>query len=279
MNVFKKVIISLVFALILMPRAVFGQYQFPMHPFLSYFRDLDRYELCFSASLPMGYFQGVSQVNYGSYVGDTTIKRNMTSFGFGGDIGLSLPFKATGHISCWAATIHLGVDMHTWNDLNSSYNQDGLVAPKGTALTANTMQIHLPIGIDWKVGNDAICSQRLALGCSMGGGLMPQVFMTSLSSAPNGIKSGFNFGVSPFVRVEGAFRLGWVVKVRAMYTMGEISNIEVPYALPGLTDGPFKIAHTGALMFSFVIMPFSGGWRETDWYNTHDTYNQHDRFN
>ncbi len=279
MNIFKKVIISLVFALVVLPGASFGQYQFPMNPMLSYFKSADRYELCFNATVPMGYFQGVSRVTDGNYIGDTTIKRTMSSFGFGGSIGLSLPFKATGHISCWAATIHLGVNMNTWNDLNSTYGADGsLVAPTGDALTASTMQIHLPIGVDWKVGNDAICSQRLAFGASVGAGLMPQLNMTTISKG-EGFQTGIGAGCTPFVRVEGAFRIGVVCKVRVMYNMGDISLIEVNRSIPGVTDGPFKIVNTSNLVASFVIMPFSGGWRETDWYNTHDTYNQHDRFN
>lgn len=278
MTIFKKVIIFLAFALIVLPRTVSAQYQFPMQPFLSYFKDLGRYELCFNGIMANGYFQGVSQVTNGSYIGDTTIKRTMSTMGFGGSIGLSLPFKATGHISCWAATIHLGVNMHTWGDLNSTYGPDGTVNVPNEPLTASTMQIHMPIGIDWKVGNDAIKSQRLALGASMGAGIMPQLNMTTLSEG-EGFQTGIGMGFQPYAKVEGAFRIGVVCKIRAMYTMGDISLIEVNRSIPGVTDGPFKVVNTSNIILSFIIMPFSGGWRETDWYNTHDTYNQHDRFN
>lgn len=278
MNVFKKAIIFVAFTMLVISTPVLAQYEFGVKPFLSYFKDLPRYELSFNYTMPGGYFEGVQQVNEGNYIGDTTIKRAMSVTGFGGSIGLSLPFKATGHISCWAATIQLGVNMHTWTNLNSTYDISGNVVTTTTPLTANTMQIHLPIGIDWKVGNDAIESQRLAFGASMGAGLMPQLNMTSLSNV-SGAQTGYGFGCTPFVKVDGAFRLGCVFKIRVLYTIGNIPLLYQKTDLPGVTDGPFKIVSTSNLVLSFIIMPFSGGWRETDWYNTHDTYNQHDRLN
>ncbi len=284
MNVFKKSVLFIAFASLVMPAGVFGQYQFPMHPFLSYFGDLQRYEIAFNVNMPSGSFEGVQRVTtdgtYGGYyLGDTTIKRDLSSMGFGGSIGLSLPFKATGHISCWAMAIQLGVNMHTWTNLNSTYKFDGtLVSPTDNALTASTMQVHLPIGIDWKVGNDAIKSQRLALGASMGLGVIPQLNMTSASTGQN-IRSNYGFGCTPYAKVEGNFRLGWVFKLRAMYSMGDISLLRVNKRIDGYTDGPFSIISTSNLTFSLVIMPFSGSWRETDWWNTWDTYNEHDRFN
>jgi len=287
MNVFTKSVIYIAVALLVIPKDVFGQYEFPMHPFLSYFKDIQRYEISFNYTMPSGYYDGVSQVtsngytsyNNNIYNGDTTARRTISTTGFGGAIGLSLPFKATGHISCWAAAIQLAVNMHTWTNLNSYYGTDGSInAPTGTSLNANTMQVSLPIGIDWKVGNDAIKSQRLAFGASFGAGFIPQINVTSLSGV-SGFETMYGYGFTPYAKVEGAFRLGWDVKIRVMYTLGDISLLTVNREIPGVTDGPFQIVSTNCLTLSLVLMPFSGGWKETDWWNTHDTYNQHDRFN
>lgn len=282
MNVFRKFIITSALALIVIPQVGFGQYQFPMKPFLSYFKDIQRYELSLNYTMNNGFFEGVTQAtstayNVGTYYGDTTVNRAIATTGNGGSIGLSLPFKATGHISCWAATIQLGVNMYTWNNLNSTYVNGEITDPAGDILSASTMQIHLPIGIDWKVGNDAIKSQRLALGASFGAGVIPQVTMTSLSSGkPN---AGTNFGFTPFAKAEFGWRWGWVFKLRAMYAMGQYNLLYANQEIPGVSDGPFRIASTSNITLSLVIMPFSGGWRETDWWNTFDTYNKHDRFN
>jgi hypothetical protein len=279
MSVLKKSVIFLAVVFMTLPGSVFGQYEFGVQPLLSYFKDAQRYELAFNYTMPSGYFEGVQQVNNGSYVGDTTVRRSIMSTGFGGSIGLTLPFKATGHISCWAVAIQLGVNMNTWTDLNSTYGADGsLVVPTSNALTASTMQIHLPIGIDWMVGNQAIKTQRLGFGASVGAGVIPQFNMTTVSQGA-GLPTGERFGCTPYAKVDLAMRLGMVIKLRMMYTLGDISLIEVNKAIPGYTDGPFKVGSQSTMIFSLVLLPFSLGWHETDWYNTHDTYNQHDRLN
>lgn len=278
----KKPLLLIVFALVVLPSVSFGQYNFDMQlkPFFSYFRDLKRYELSFNYVMPFSQFAGVSQVTNGSYVGDTTITRNIVgATGFGGSIGLTLPFKATGHISCWAASIHLMGNTLSFPDLNSTYGPDGSLNKPNPSLIANTMQIALPVGVEWQVGNHAINTKRLIFGTAMGAGLMPQVNMTNLAGDVKNVKTGMGFGCTPFVKVEGDVFMGWCVKIRAMYTMGDITYLEVNHALPGNTDGPFKVVSNGNLILSLVLMPFSGAWKETDWWNTHDTYNQHDRFN
>lgn len=282
MNFIKRPLVILACTLLTLPASVFGQYMHDMHlyPFFSYFGDAQRYDLAFNYVMPMGYFEGVQRVTNGSYIGDTTIRRNIVGTGgMGGSIGLNLPFKATGHISCWAATIALGVNMYTWTNINSTYGSDGsLVAPTGDILSASTMQISLPIGIDWKCGNDAIKTKRLPFGTSLGAGFIPQYNMTSLSNA-NGIPSGSRFGFTPYAKAEISMFLGIDIKVRATYTMGTVSLIDVNRPVPGMTDGPFKIVHTSSIMASLIFMPFSGGWHEYNWWNTRDTYNWHDRFN
>ncbi len=283
MNVFRKIIITSALALIVIPKVGFSQYQFPMKPFLSYLKDLQRYELSINYTMNNGTFEGVTQAtstayNVGTYHGDTTVNRKIATTGYGVSIGLSMPFKATGHISCWAATAQLGVNMFTWNNLNSTYINGEITDPAGDVLTASTMQIHLPLGIDWKVGNDAIKSQRLALGASFGAGVIPLVALTSLN---NGYKynKGASFGMTPFAKVEFGWRWGWVFKLRAMYSMGQYTLLYANQEIPNVSDGPFRIYSNSQITASLIIMPFSGGWRETDWWNTFDTYNKHDRFN
>ncbi len=282
MHVFRKFIIVIALALVVIPKAGFSQYQFPMKPFLSYLKDMQRYELSLNYTMNNGFFEGVTQAtstayNVGTYHGDTTVNRKISTTGFGGAIGLSMPFKATGHISCWAAFVQLGVNMYTWNNLNSTYINGEITDPTGDILSAATMQIHMPIGIDWKVGNDAIKSQRLALGAAFGAGVIPQVAMTSISSGtPNASK---NFGFTPYLKMDLGWRWGWVFKLRTMYSIGQYNLLYVNQPIVGVSDGPFRVASTSAISLSLVIMPFSGGWRETDWYNTYDTYNKHDRFN
>jgi hypothetical protein len=280
MNFFKKPITFLAVALLAMPISGFSQYHFEVDPLLSYFRDPLRYELGFNYIVPFGEFAGVTRVMSGSvYQGDTTTKRSITAAaGYGAEIGLSLPFKATGHISCWAASFHLRGSMYSWQDLNATQTPDGTLNPQAKSLNATTICVALPIGIDWKIGNDAILTKRLPFGTSLGAGLTPQVDITSLESVSN-VDSKMSFGCTPYVKAELSIFAGLDVKLRAVYTIGNITLIDVNKAIPGTTDGPFKISSTGNVLLSLIFMPFSGGWHEWAWYNTFDNYNQHDRLN
>lgn len=281
MNLFKKPILFLAFAVLVMPTTGFAQYLFQVAPLFSYFRDFQRYEISGTYVVPFATFNGVTRVQdaNGNYQGDSTLKRTQVGSGIGGSIGLSLPFKATGHISCWAVNFHLMAHMYTWTNLNPTMGTDGSFVNVTPALTASTIQVALPIGIDWKAGNDCIKSKRLPLGTSLGVGFMPQMNMTTVSNPPPGQNAQFAFGCTPYAKVEASFFAGLDIKLRAIYTIGDITLIDVNQPIQGYNDGQFKITSNGNLMLSLVIMIGSGGWEEYSWWTTHDTYNQHDRLN
>lgn len=279
MSFMKKPVVFFAVIFALIPSFGFAQYVYEVDPFWSYFKDPGRWEIGGGLAMASGEFAGVSRVITPGYIGDTTSTRAITSTGFGAHIGLSIPIKGTGHISCWAVAAQLMVNQFIWSDLNQTYGVDGSYKSATTSVSALTQQISLPIGIDYKVGNDAILTKRLALGTSLGVGVIPQVNITELESI-KGFDGGTKFGLTPYAKVEGAFFIGLCVKVRAMYTFGNqwLLDVNRPIA-PGLTDGPFNISMKSNLMVSLIIMPFSGKWDEWAWYNTYDTYNQHDRLN
>ena len=280
MNLFKKPIIFLALALIAIPKSGFAQYQFEVDPFFSYFTDLQRYDLAFTEVLPFATFQGVvpAYAN-GHYIGDTTAKRKTPGAGIGGSIGLSIPFKATGHISCWAVDFRLMANMYTWTNLNETYSLDGSYHAVTPDLGATTLQVAIPIGIEYKIGNDAIKTKRLAFGTTLGGGVMSSYNITNLNPSDTAIKSHGAFGFNPYAKVDISVFLGICFKLRFMYTMGDVTLIDVNKPTDYRINGPFKVTSNGNFMISLVLMPFSGGWYERKWYNTHDTYNQHDRLN
>lgn len=279
MSLFRKPLAILAFAFLTLPFRSHGQYLFQVEPFFNYFGYAGRYELCGNYVMPQATFTGVTPVYGGnSWRGDSTAKRSVTGMGYGGSIGLSIPVKATGHISCFAAHVELMGNMYAWQDLNQHLGLDGTYTSASTSLTATTIQVGLPIGIEWKAGNDAILTKRLGFGTSLGVGVIPQLNMTSLDNASN-INSVMAFGCTPYAKVEGAFWVGMCVKLRAMYSMGNIDLFHTDLTVPKLTDGQFTLTSNSNIMVSLVLMIFSPGWDETDWWNTHDTYNQHDRLN
>lgn len=292
MNFIKKPLVFLALAFLIMPAYSFAQYQFTCDPFFSYFKDLRRYEIGLGVVLPGAEFNGVTQVNTPTpyyYRGDTTVKRKLTGGqGFGLTIGLSAPFKKTGHISCWAMDVQLMLNYYSWVKLNQTYGIDGSYTDPiaGNEISATSYQVALPLGVEYKIGCDAaVLTKRLNLCGTFGGGFIPQMWMTNITTVST-FDNQFAFGVTPYAKIEGGFFLGWCFKVRLMYTMGRINLFDANKAIPStngsgqpLTDGPFGFTSTSNFMASLIIMPFSGRWSETQWYNTYDTYQPHDRLN
>ena len=290
MNFIKKLPVFLAFVCLGMPTYSFAQYHFDCDPFFSYFKDLKRWDLSMGVVATPGQFGGVTQVNHGNYIGDTTMNRSMMAIGFGGAIGVFAPFKGTGHISYWGMDVQIMVNEFVWQNLNQIYNNDGGYTNNSTPLSASTIQLAIPLGISYKVGCDAILSKRLPLCASFGAGIIPQVNYTNLIN-PTGYNTtgmfsdGYGWGITPYAKMDLGFFAGICWKLRFMYTYGKINLFDANHAIPNvaslnkLTDGPFSIASNSNIMVSLVIMPFATRWPETAWWNTYDTYNQHDRFN
>ena len=288
MNFIKKPLILLAFTLLVLPSHSFAQYQFKLDPFLSYFGDLKRYELGLGVVMPFGEINGVTRVT-SPFLGDTTMSRTLTGQGFGISIGLSAPFKRTGHISCWAMDVQLLLNMYNWTALNQVYGVDGTLTDSDEPLAGFSYQAALPLGVEYKVGCDAaVLTKRLAMCATFGAGVIPQMYMSNLSTVTT-FDNQFNFGVTPYAKIEGGFFLGWCMKLRLMYTMGRVNLFDANKAIPSaissnnplhpMTDGPFGFHTNSNFMVTLVLMPFSHKWPETQWYNTYDTYNQHDRLN
>src|ERR1700735_3484731 len=111
MNFIKKLPVFLAFAFLGIPAASFAQYHYDTEPFFSYFKDLKRWDFAGGVVLPTGNFSGVTSVQSPGYVGDTTMKRKLTSqTGLGGSISVFAPFKGTGHISYWGMDVGVMVN-------------------------------------------------------------------------------------------------------------------------------------------------------------------------
>jgi len=277
----RKVCVLIALVASLVPSCLFAQYQHEVDPFWSNFGNGGRrYELGGGIVMPSGSFTGVVTTlgAGGVYRGDTTLTRDIAGSGFGGSIGLTLPFRATGHISCWAATIQLMGNMITWEELNQTMSAGGSFEARATPLTASTIQVAMPLGVDYKIGNDAILTKRLPFGVSLGAGVIPQFTMTTLPDI-NDYKPQYGYGFTPYAKFDWSIFGGICWKIRFMYTMGKINLLDQNRKLEGYNDGTFAISSSGQFMASLIIMPFSYKWREFAWYNTYDTYNQHDRFN
>jgi hypothetical protein len=281
MRVVKQALGILAFVLALMPGRGMAQYVHEVDPMGFSFRNQMRYEIGGGIIMPMGEFHGVARaVNpNGGYIGDTTLSRTLDgAMGINFTLGLSIPFKGTGHISCWALKVELMLNQYMWNDLNKQY-KDGSFYAASTPLNATTQNIMMPLGIEYKVGNDAILSKRLYFGASFGAGLIPQYNRTFLEGVTN-INPQGAWGLTPYGKFEFSTFAGLCWKFRFMYTIGDVNLIDVNHQVARhIDDAAFAIKSKSNFIASLIIMPFSYQWQETDWWNTYDTYNQQDRFN
>ena len=250
-------------------------------PALSNGQFFKRFEIAYNYVSVTGNYNGATQVLDGSgrFAGDSNIKKSVPAVGFGVDIGSTIPLKKIGHTNMLGLTIHLVVNEFVWGSLNQTYGLDGTYTTNANGnMTGLTEQIALPIGIDYKLGPDAILTKRLHVGASFGVGVMPSLNETVMVDPQNlNGGGGLAFGINPYVKAEVAFFAGICFKLRGQFAFGNIPFIDQQKSLVSLTDGPFKVTGTTNLMLSFIIMPFSMTWRETGWYNTYDTYNPYER--
>ena len=287
MKLFKSLKVCFAVFLVSTPLFSLAQYKFEVKPFFSYFRDLRRWEIGATYMATNGTFNGViPEYGYNNkYISDLTVKRGISSDpGYGGTVGLTIPFAATGHISCWAMSIHAIFNYYTWSNLNVSYNLDGSYKNMPSAMNATTMQMGIPIGIDWKVGCDAFNTKRLRFGLDLGAGVMPHLNYSSIDTATKSFAPQQSGGLFPYVNADFSFAAGFCAKIRVLYTMGNVelinsSNTLGTAGLPPFTDGPFKLTANNHLMVSLIIMPFSKRWRESSWATDYDSYNWNERLN
>lgn len=282
MRLFKGLKIWIVVVLLCSPLFSLAQYKFEILPFFRYFKDPRRWEIQGNYMLTKGTFNGVVPV-YGYnnvYLTDSTMKRDFNSQpGFGGSIGCQVPFAAMGHISVLAFTVHAMFNYYTWKDINYANNSDYTYKIPVNRLNATSYQLSVPMGLNYKIGCDAIGTKRLKMCASAGGGFMPQLTVTTLSDTSTLVAPKEQIGFTPFVTAEIGVFSGWCVKLKATYTMGNVELMNVGYKVPPYTDGPFKLTTNSQAIFSLVLMPFSHRFRETSWYNDYDSYNWNEKLN
>lgn len=283
MNLFKRLSICIVVILLATTYVSQAKYKSELRPFFSYLTDPRRWEIGGTYTTVNGTFNGVIPI-YGynnRYLTDSTLKRSIASEpGFGGLIGVNVPFASLGHVSVLALTLGFSYNQYSWKEINKAYNLDGSYKSLPHILNAKTTQIGMPVGIDYKIGCDAINSKRMLLGATLGVGAIPHFNSTSLDSVSKALGPQQSIGVNPYAKAEVSFFIGICVKFRAMYSMGnvELMNMGINAVAP-YTHGPFKLTTNSQTSFSFIIMPFSYKWRETNWYNTYDSYNWNERLN
>ena len=192
---------------------------------------------------------------------DTGYSENLRSkTGFGISVGYYRPVVKIGEKSCLAVSGTFMYNAYLWDGNTFSYSSNsrtGTVESVGSG----TIEMALPVGLDYKVGCDAIYDKVTRFCGSVGAGVYPSMGATVYKN-----DGSFGFHARPYVRGEVGIFAGICFKLRVTHVLGGINYIDYSNSGPGFeTSTVFKSKGTTA--FSLVLMPWSWKWGKSAWWN------------
>jgi hypothetical protein len=198
---------------------------------------------------------------------DTGFTQRLTSkSGFGAYAGYYWPVAKMNDMSRLSIGLGYMYNFYLWDGeifsyaSNGSYNSRTGSTNTGASVGSGTVELALPIGVDYKYGCDALKDKSHKFCASFGAGVYPSASVTVFKD--NG---GFAFRARPYVRAEVGMFAGICFKVRATYILGSSNYINYEDSGPGYeTSTTFKSAGTAA--FTLILMPFSWKWNKAQWW-------------
>lgn len=194
---------------------------------------------------------------------DTSIVKNMgAAKGWGATSGTHFPIAVMGEKSILAIPVDAIVNLYVWNtgDIainGGTYNYD-----------VATMQIGVPVGIDYKTGGDAMLDKSNRISFTAGIGMHPNMYATAFGPWNGQAK----FRVQPYLKAELGVFAGICFKVRALYTMSDVdlikANEEQLYGGWSAADESetIRVRSKPNLTLSLLVMPFSWDWKQSQWW-------------
>ena len=182
-----------------------------------------------------------------------------TNAAWGFTAGTFIPIKRMGG----ASSLNLGIDymynMMTWKSTLSTQFGDLL-------FDGATVQMALPIGLDFKFGADALQVKTYRFCGTLGAGAYPSYALSTVTGSPISIDPVFAF--APYVKAEVGIYAGICMKVRALYAIGDLEYMSAKETADN-SSPTTKLTGKSNLAISLLIMPFSYKWQEEDWWNTY----------
>ncbi|GEM_PF-710856 len=202
-------------------------------------------------------------------------------------IGWSLALKKLGMQKRSALGLNIGMqeNMFLWSHTSKTWGktswaidgtgQDGFYDEETIGMS---MQIGVPVSLDFKFGFDALKYKNIRWASSVGIGVMPQFTMSA--GIPNFESESFAIGVTPFIKGDIGFFAGIAMKLRAQVGFGVMPMADSRNSMFGGMSGgifgensgvkhEYKVNAPVQATISFIIMPFSWTWGEKGWWNTY----------
>jgi len=181
----------------------------------------------------------------------------------GGFVGTYFPVAHVGKRGALAISVAAVANMISWSKI-----ADTTYGAYGNGITGTTLNTALPIGLDIKWGCEARQSRNYAICYTLGAGVYPSYSMTSITDFANKTETNNVFNVNPYFKAEVGILAGICIKLRAMYSLGNIQYINAMNKVDATTPGTFTLTGKNTMTVSLVIMPFSYTWKKYGWWNT-----------
>ncbi len=225
---------------------------------------LQRTQLGYSIVMNSAEYEVKQKITDPSFSKDTTYKYDMkTTASFGYTIGTYVPVTRLGRKSKLVWGVDFMYNMMLWDSKLRMYDAGGNFydAPFSGA----TLQMALPTGLDFKFGCDALNVKNIRFCTTLGAGAFPSYSFTTLDQMSS---IDPQFGIAPYAKFEVGVFAGICVKLRAMYTVGNLSYMD-ERVKNSVSDTRSTLTGTSNLTLSLLVMPFSWSWSREEWWNTY----------
>ena len=201
---------------------------------------------------------------------DTTLSKDAkTKGGFGVTLGTNFPIVRMGDKSSLAISLDYLYNFLVWDadmvkisgydESTGSYTYNSSYVP-----SAVTVQMGLPIGIDYKTGGEATLDRSNRTSFTFGTGFYPSMSATVFEN-----NAGAKLKIQPFLKAEFGVFAGVNWKLRALYAFGRLEYIDYSSSL-GVSgysqEESASLISKSSLNLSLMVQPFSFGWSKSEWW-------------
>lgn len=199
----------------------------------------------------------------GDFTGDTQWHETVhTTAAYGISIGTYIPITRLGRVSTLATNIDFTYDFKFWKNVaNGLYSQ----VPEFD-ISGLTLEVGLPITLDFKFGCDATSTKNQHFCTSIGAGIYPSYALTSFED-----NTATGFSVAPVVKYEVGFFKGICMKFRLLYSLDNIKYISKDGSVFKQDDlaSDFTLKGKSTFTISAIFMPMSFLWKKKGWWDSY----------
>lgn len=193
---------------------------------------------------------------------DTSYTHGVASKGgFGYTIGTSFPLAKLGQQSMMTLGVDYLYNAILWETALPRYGNLGVPT---MAFSGTTLQMALPIGLDFKFGGEAYAIKNKRFSATIGAGAYPSYAITSLDYD---VDIDPQFSIAPYVKAEIGIFAGICMKLRVVSAFGSFNYMDMTSGDPAIAQTNTVLTGSNTTTISLLVMPFSWTWKRYEWWN------------